>query len=177
MRNMEERAACALLKARFEAAGFQIVENRGFAEAGVEFEIDGYDPARRVGYEYVSEEAGDGWDVDTVVVGKLDAARKTGDVFILVVDEHDAPDADSLGARADAFLAELSTELPAGEAEADEPEAARKLPVKKTAATKRPAKRAAAKKAAATPAPKKAAAKKPAPKKAASKKKPAAKKR
>ena len=174
MQNMEERAARALLKARFEAAGFQIVENRGFAEAGVQFEIDGYDPVRRVGYEYVSEEAGDSWDVDTVVVGKLDAARKTGDVFILVVDEHDAPDADSLGARADAFLAELRTELPAVEAEAEAaPEEVAPTttpPSKKAAAKKAPApKKPAAKKAVVKPAAKKAAPKASAPKKQAAK--------
>ncbi len=163
MRDMEERAACALLKARFEAAGFQIVENRGFAEAGVQFEIDGYDPARRVGYEYVSEEAGDSWDVDAAVVDKLNAARRTGDVFILVVDEHEAPDADSLTSRADAFLAELRDVLPAAS-----PTKPTKKPAAKSAA--KPAPKPPAKPAAA----KKPAAKKPAPKKAA--KKPAAKK-
>jgi len=176
MRDMEERAACALLKAKFEAAGFQIEENRAFAEADVQFEIDGYDPTRRVGYEYVSEEAGDSWDVDTVVVGKLDAARQTGDVFILVVDEKDAPDEASLGARADAFLAELAASMPVTEVEPQEEAApakkaakpaAKKAAAKKPAAKKpaKPAAKPAAKKPAAKPAAKKPAAKKSAAKK------------
>jgi hypothetical protein len=47
---MEERKACALLKARFEAAGFHIAENVMFDEDHIRFEIDGYDANARVGY-------------------------------------------------------------------------------------------------------------------------------
>jgi len=101
---MEERKACSLLKARFEQAGFHIEENRAFDEAGVQFEIDGFDPERRVGYEYITEEAGDGWDVDGAVVAALDAKRKAGDLHVLVVDERDAPDDASLSEAIDEFL-------------------------------------------------------------------------
>src|SRR4051794_18502344 len=65
---VEERAACALLKQRFEAAGFTIEDNRPFDEDGIRFEIDGFDAQHRVGYEYASEEAGDSWDVDDAVI-------------------------------------------------------------------------------------------------------------
>ncbi|HEV7557014.1 MAG TPA: hypothetical protein VGO00_16220 [Kofleriaceae bacterium] len=101
---MEERKACLLLKARFERAGFHIEENRAFDEGGVQFEIDGFDPERRVGYEYITEEAGDGWDVDGAVVAALDARRKAGELHVLVVDERDAPDDASLNEAIDAFL-------------------------------------------------------------------------
>ncbi len=104
---MDERKAAALLKKRFEAAGCKIEENRQLDEAGVRFEIDGYDPATKVGYEYVTEEAGDSWDVDGEVIAKLDAARDDGALYIFVIDEGDAPDDASLGKAADAFLAEL----------------------------------------------------------------------
>jgi len=161
MHDMEERAACALLKARFEAAGFAIVEHQPFAEAGVELELDGYDPARRVGYEYITEEAGDGWDVDAEVIAKLAAARRAGDVFVLVVDEREAPDAATLGPLADAFLAEVAE---VGKPARDEPAPAK--PAKKPVARKPAAKKPAAKK----PAAKKPAAKKPAAKKPAAKK-------
>jgi hypothetical protein len=102
---MDERNACALLKQRFEAAGFHIEENRPFDEAGVQFEIDGFDPEARVGYEYISSEAGDGWDVDATVVAALEARRKKGEVHVLFVDEADAA---RLGELADAFLASLA---------------------------------------------------------------------
>lgn len=111
---VEERAACAQLKRRFEAAGFRIKENQTFKEDGVWFEMDGFDAARRVGYEYVTAEAGDGWDVDGEVIAALTERRKRGELHVLVVDEADAPDAASLDQAIDAFLAEL----PAPKAEA-----------------------------------------------------------
>lgn len=104
---VEERAACAQLKRRFEAAGFRIRENQTFDEDGVWFEIDGFDAERRVGYEYITAEAGDGWDVDGKVVAALAERRQRGELHVLVVDEADAPDAASLDRAIDAFLAEL----------------------------------------------------------------------
>jgi hypothetical protein len=161
MQRMDERAACALLKARFEAAGFQIEENRPFAEAGVEFEIDGYDAARRVGYEYVTSEAGDSWDVDDRVIGVLAEQRRLGELFVLVVDEAAAPDAATLGSKADAFLAEIPPAV-AAEAESDESATDDTAPENEPAAKKPAAKT--------KPATKKTAAKKPATKKPAAKK-------
>ena len=104
---MEESAACALLKARFEAAGYRIEENIDFDEDGVRFELDGFDADKRVGYEYVSSDAGDGWDVDDSVIAALAARRDKGELFVLVIDERDAPDPGALGAKADAFLSAL----------------------------------------------------------------------
>ena len=107
MHAMEERKACALLKERFEAAGLAIEENRAFDEGGVRFEIDGYDPEKRVGYEYLTEEAGDSWDVDGDVKAALAARRAKGELYVLVIDEAEAPDADALGEMVDEFLGEL----------------------------------------------------------------------
>jgi hypothetical protein len=104
---MEERKACEALKRRFEQAGFHIEENRAFDEDGVSFEMDGFDPASRVGYEYVTAESGDGWDVDGDVIAALDARRQKGELYILVVDEAKAPDEAAIGREADAFLAQL----------------------------------------------------------------------
>lgn len=106
---MQERKACAVLKARFEAAGFHIAENQPFDQGGVRFEIDGIDPERKVGYEYVTDEAGDSWDVDGEVVAELAARMARGELYILVVDETKAPDEASLGAAIDGFLGELKT--------------------------------------------------------------------
>jgi hypothetical protein len=127
---MEESAACALLKARFEAAGYRIAENIDFDEDGVRFELDGFDAARRVGYEFVSSDAGDGWDVDDAVVAALAARRDKGELFVLVIDERDAPDAGALGAKADAFLAAI-------------PKAETKKPTKKKPTKKKPTKKKA----------------------------------
>lgn len=104
---MEERAACAQLKQRFEAAGFRIKENILFDEDGVRFEIDGFDADSRVGYEYVTREAGDGWDVDGDVIATLDERRKRGELHVLVVDEDAAPDKATLDQAIDGFLKAL----------------------------------------------------------------------
>lgn len=147
MRAMTERDACALLKARFEAAGYQIAENQPFDEDGIHFEIDGFDAGARVGYEYMTDEAGDTWDVDDAVVAALARKLREGTLSVLVIGENDAPDAASLARAADAFLKGLA-------------------PVK---SAPKPAKKPAPKK----PAPKKPAAdkKSPAPKKAATNRK------
>lgn len=134
---MTERDACALLKARFEKAGYEIDDNVPFDEDGVRFEIDGFDAAKRVGYEYVTEEAGDSWDVDGEVIDALNAARRAGKLFILVVNENDAPDAGSLGKAADAFIATLEDEP------AKPPKKVAKPAAKKPAANKPAAKKPA----------------------------------
>jgi hypothetical protein len=104
---VDERSACAQLKRRFEAAGFHIKENQPFDEHGVRFDIDGFDAARRVGYEYVTDEAGDGWDVDGDVIAALAERRTRGELHVLVVDEDDAPDPAALDAAIDEFLGGL----------------------------------------------------------------------
>jgi hypothetical protein len=105
---MTERDACALLKARFEAAGYQIAENQPFDEDGIHFEIDGFDAGARVGYEYMTDEAGDTWDVDDAVVAALATRLREGTLSVLVIGENDAPDAASLARAADAFLKGLA---------------------------------------------------------------------
>ena len=109
---VEERAACAHLKRRFEAAGFRIKENQTFDEHGVWFEMDGFDAERRVGYEYVTAEAGDGWDVDGEVIAALAERRRRGEIHVLIIDEEDAPDAASLDEAIDSFLAGLPQRAP-----------------------------------------------------------------
>jgi len=104
---VEERFACAQLKQRFEAAGFHIKENQLFDEDGVRFEIDGFDADRRVGYEYITDEAGDGWDVDDDVIAALAERRERGELHVLIVDEADAPDKASLDESIDEFLEDL----------------------------------------------------------------------
>ena len=168
---MTEASACALLKARFEKAGYAIAENVAFDEDGVAFEVDGFDAAKRVGYEYITDEAGDTWDVDNDVIAKLAERRDAGELFILVVGESEAPDAAALGRAADLFLGQLT------EIERDGKKPAKAAAAKASAAKAPAAKSLAAKKPAAKkPAAKKPAAKKPAAKKPAAKK-PAAKKK
>jgi hypothetical protein len=104
---MEERIACALLKQKFEAAGFFIEENQPFDEAGVRFDMDGFDSKCRVGYEYVTREAGDDWDVDGAVITALEERMKKGELYVLVIDETNAPDENALYKAVNVFMKEL----------------------------------------------------------------------
>ena len=134
---MDERKAAALLKSRFEAAGFTIAENVALDADGIEFEVDGFDAERRVGYEYVSRESGDGWDVDEDVIATLKKRHAAGELSILVVDEHDAPDEASLGRAADGFLASLDKAKGKADAKPDaKPKAAKAKPEPKAAKPK-----------------------------------------
>jgi hypothetical protein len=138
---MTEHDACALLKARFEKAGFKIAERVAFDEDGVTFEVDGFDADKRVGYEYLTEEAGDGWDVDGTVIAALEARRDAGELYILVVDEKDAADAAALTRAADVFLEQLE-DLDDDDDKGDGKPAAKK-PAKRVAAKKPAAKKPA----------------------------------
>lgn len=71
------------------------------------FDIDGFDAERRVGYEYLTKEAGDGWDVDDAVIAALAERGRRGELHVLVVDEADAPDSATLDAKIDEFLGAL----------------------------------------------------------------------
>lgn len=104
---MEERKASERLKLRFEQAGFRIKESVDFDKHGLRFDLDGYDADAKVGYEYVTDEAGDGWDVDDAVIAKLTELRQSGELSVLVVDEDEAPDEAGLDRAIDEFLADL----------------------------------------------------------------------
>ena len=137
---MDEREACALLKTRFEAAGYRIAENVMFDEDGVRFDIDGFDADARVGYEYLTDQAGDSWDVDTRVQDALADRMKKGEVYILVVDETAAPDAATLGKLTDAFLANIKA-APSAPKKKAAPHAKKPPPTPKKAAGKKSSRR------------------------------------
>lgn len=97
---VDEASARLLLAARFRAAGLRVVEDVTLElDGGAVLVVDGFDPARRVGFEYVAAEERE---------VELDAARQlaaTSALRILVVD---AASADQIERAADAFLRELS---------------------------------------------------------------------
>jgi hypothetical protein len=116
---LTEAAARALLAERFRAAGFRVRYDVQVARDGAfALTVDGYDPARRVGFEYVAEaEAGVDLDPDERTALARDHAQR-----ILIIDAAGAAGAagplDSAGtaataeeiqALADRFLQALET--------------------------------------------------------------------
>jgi hypothetical protein len=98
---LDEAGARFLLAARFRAAGFRIVADVPLSEGDVALTVDGFDPERRVGYEYVAAEER-GVELDEAERDRL--ARLAG-VTVLVMD---AADAAAVSALADRFLSGIA---------------------------------------------------------------------
>jgi hypothetical protein len=110
--HMDEREGCALLKARFAAAGLAVAEHVRFTEDGIDVTLDGWDAARRVGYEYITTADGDRDQFTPEVVAALEARMRKGELYLLLLDERELPDADLLDRAADGFLAEIARRVP-----------------------------------------------------------------
>ncbi len=106
-----EAQGCALLYDVFTRRGFTIATNVGFAEGegdlAVAFEIDGWDAAERVGYEFLSRSEGDHDDLTPAELDRLGARMARDELHIFVVDETDFDSAHALEIYADAFLDEV----------------------------------------------------------------------
>lgn len=105
---MTEAEGAALLKQLFEAAGYTIVERFTFDEEGVFAELDGWDAAARVGYEYITSEAGDRIEFTPAAIEQLEARMKNDELHVLLVDEHDVDGGAALAFAAEAFLRQLA---------------------------------------------------------------------
>jgi hypothetical protein len=99
---LDEVTARVLLSDRFRRAGYRIRHDvRLVVEENVEVTLDGFDPERRVGFEYVSpEEVG-----VAVAAAEIAALRRAPDLRVLVIEPTDEA---GLAAQADAFLAALA---------------------------------------------------------------------
>lgn len=103
---MTEQDGGALLKEAFEKAGLAITENHPLDEDGLSVVLDGFDPARRVGYELITTEAGDRAEFGAEVVARLEARIARGELWLLLVDEREVTEA-GLRLAAERFLARL----------------------------------------------------------------------
>jgi hypothetical protein len=105
---MKEADGCALLLQRFTEAGYSIAQNFHFQEGDISVDLDGWDETKRVGYEYITAEAGDQRSFDAKTLAAFEKRMEKGELFVLLIDEHDAITADALSAAATGFLGELA---------------------------------------------------------------------
>lgn len=96
---LDEASARRLLAARFRAAGLRVLEDVSLDTDGVSLVVDGFDPERRVGYEYVASEER---DLELEAGERRRLSAQPG-LRILVLD---AADAGAVEQAADRFLAE-----------------------------------------------------------------------
>jgi hypothetical protein len=103
-----EAEGCALLLAKFTAAGYTIIPDFHFHESDIEVDLDGWDAKARVGYEYITREAHDERQFDDATLARFEDRMERGELFVLLVDERDAVTKEALSSAADGFLAELA---------------------------------------------------------------------
>lgn len=106
-RVVTEAEGTALLLARFTEAGFAIASNYRFHEGDIDVDLDGWDAAARVGYEYITREAGDDRQFDAATLALFEARMQHGELCVMLIDEHEAVTAEALDAAARGFLAEV----------------------------------------------------------------------
>jgi hypothetical protein len=105
---VNEAEGTALLAARFAEAGYAITPNFHFHEGDITVDLDGWDAAARVGYEYITREAGDHLQFDPATLERFEARMARGELAVLLVDERDAVTSAALDAAARGFLAMLA---------------------------------------------------------------------
>ena len=104
---VDERAGRAVLKRVFEQAGIRILEEYPLMLGSYKLLLDGYDPERRIGYEYVTTAGGDREALHEAVIGELDRLNETGLMHLFLVDEQFIPDEETLAQTAADFLQDL----------------------------------------------------------------------
>lgn len=104
---LTEAAARALLAERFRAAGLRVRYDVPVARDGAfALTVDGYDPVRRVGFEYVAD-AEAGADLDA---GERAALARDRELRILIIDADGANGANGANGPAGATRAEIGAE-------------------------------------------------------------------
>ncbi len=101
---ISELEGAATLKRCFEAAGLTIVEHHPLRVGGRTIHLDGFDPERRIGFEYLTSEAGDRAELTADVVLELEAHMRVGDYYLLLVDEREVDSVAALERAAEHFL-------------------------------------------------------------------------
>lgn len=101
---MDEATGCRILKEQFTQAGLAIQENYPLREDPICFGVDGFDPQQRIGYEYITTEAGDRIEITPQIIAALEEQMAAGKLFIFLIDEHDVGSPDELRHAATEFL-------------------------------------------------------------------------
>lgn len=105
---LSERAGCAVLKRVFEARGYTILENFPFREGEIAFRVDGWDPEYRVGYEYITKDAGDHEELPPEAMATLSEWNAEGKMALFLIDHADVQGAPELEFAANRFLDDVA---------------------------------------------------------------------
>ncbi len=105
---LTEAQARTILDARFRAAGAQLQADYPFREEDLMVTLDGFDPARRLGYAFLSHADADVvTDFDPAAEVAFDQLARDNRAFVLIVHDSDVPTPDALERRIDAFFDQM----------------------------------------------------------------------
>lgn len=104
---LSETKACDLLSRVFKKRGYAVARNVAFREYGVTFHIDGWDAAKRVGFEFLTSEDDDHDDLTLAEYQTLMDAQHRGELALFIIDEVEPLSAADLTETANAFLDEM----------------------------------------------------------------------
>lgn len=102
-----EETGRRLLQECFLKAGYAIEEDHRLREQDLDVVVDGFDVTRRVGYEFITTEAGDRERLSPGILARLETRIAAGELHLLIVDEHDAWTDEDLVEAAVSFIEEL----------------------------------------------------------------------
>ena len=144
---LSEIEGCDLLVRLFRSRGYSLQRNVRFREYGVEFDIDGWDPQARVGFEYLTSEDEDHDDLSLVEYQALMDEARRGGLSLFVIDEVEPISAADLEEKANEFLDAVTTARSTRRERKPTAKGAARARVTKKAAAKRVVKPARGKKA------------------------------
>lgn len=104
---LSEARGHEILRHEFETAGLEIQEDFPFSEDGISIVLDGFDPKQRVGYEFVTTEAGDRETITPAIIEALERKMDGGGLFVLLVDEFEVMTEEALAFAAARFVEHL----------------------------------------------------------------------
>lgn len=104
---LTEHEVRAVLRPRFAAAGVSLLPDFRLSEGGIDVVLDGFDPQRRVGYEFIARASGDPDQFSPAVLAALEARMRAGALHLLLLDEAVVPGVPFLERAADRFLVRL----------------------------------------------------------------------
>jgi hypothetical protein len=105
--SLSEDQGKRLLEARFTEAGYAMVRDFPFHEGDIEVDLDGWDAEARVGFEYITREAGDHLQFDEATLLRLERRMESGELAVLLVDEGEGTE-EELEAAAACFLEQVA---------------------------------------------------------------------
>jgi hypothetical protein len=111
---LTEEQGCAVLRRVFQTRGYQIQTNFPFHAGNVAFHVDGWDPAYRVGYEFITKGAGDHEDLPPEAMAQLSEWMTEGRLALFMIDQADVHSETDLEWAANRFLDDLASRSKGG---------------------------------------------------------------